>query len=102
MGQLISYICGNYRRNVSLDMAAHELGVSRYCISRIFTNKIGVSFSDYINSLRIDFAKKRLKSSDIPISEISIESGFENQRSFNRTFKKFCGKSPKEYRLDNL
>lgn len=96
--KLIRYICDNFKNELSLDLLSHELGVNRYYISRIFTNRIGTSFTDYINNLRIDFSKKLLTTSNFSIQQISDECGFETQRSFNRIFKKFLKMTPMQYR----
>lgn len=96
--RVISYICDNFKKELSLDIISHELGVNKFYISRIFTNKIGVSFNDYINNLRVDFSKKLLQNSNLPILEVSNECGFETQRTFNRIFKKLAGTTPMEYR----
>lgn len=96
--QVITYICDNFKKQLSLDTISHELGINKFYISRIFTNKIGVSFNDYINSLRVDFSKTLLQNTDLPIIEISNECGFETQRTFNRIFKKIVNTTPMEYR----
>lgn len=99
--KVISYICAHYREPVSLESTAHQVGVSRYHISRLFNQKIGISFSDYLNNLRIQQAKTLLRGTDLPIGEIALECGFENHRSFDRTFKKICNISPVCYRGRN-
>lgn len=99
ISDLVSFICNNFTEQISLDMLSEAFGLNKYYISRIFNEKIKISLNDYTNSLRIDMAKKLLKSS-VPMSilEVSERCGFETQRSFNRVFKNFCGVSPSEFK----
>lgn len=97
-GKVIHYVCNNFTRQLSLDLLSSELGMNKYYISRVFTKKIGISFNTYINNLRIDYAKQLLTTSNLSISEIAFECGFETQRTFNRTFNQFSSMSPLKYR----
>ncbi len=97
--KIINFICENYKNELSLDILSRKFGVHKSYISRIFSKKIGVSFTDYVNDLRVDRAKRMLLETDILINEIAFECGFETQRSFNRVFKKNCNMTPVQYRL---
>lgn len=96
--RILAYLGGHYRENVSLDDLANAMGVSRFHISHMFATKFGIGFKEYLNNLRIECAKGLLRSTDIPISEVSLNSGFENQRTFNRVFSESTGISPRDYR----
>jgi AraC-like DNA-binding protein len=74
------------------------MGISRYYLSRTFSEKLQTSFPNYLNSLRVDLAKNLLESGDQDILQICYECGFESQRTFNRVFKNTCGITPREYR----
>lgn len=95
---LLRYIESHYHENISLDSIAKDLGFSKFYISRIFSNKIGYQFSDYVNRLRINKAQKLLSETDLPITSIALECGFESQRNFNRTFKELTFFTPTEFR----
>ena len=75
-----------------------NLGLSKYYISHLLGNKLGKRFNDYINSLRISEACKRLVDSDETMSAISDAVGFNTLRTFNRAFMKQMGVSPSDYR----
>lgn len=99
ISDIVTYICNNYTKEISLDTLSENFGVNKYYISKIFNSKIQISLSDYVNGFRIELAKKLLKSNEeMSILEISEQCGFETQRSFNRVFQKFCGTSPREFR----
>lgn len=96
---LLRYIEFHYQDNISLDSVAKDLGFSKFYISRIFSNKIGYQFNDYVNRLRINKAEKLLEETDLPITTIALECGFESQRNFNRIFKELNSLTPTEFRL---
>ncbi|MCI6732887.1 MAG: AraC family transcriptional regulator, partial [Lachnospiraceae bacterium] len=58
----------------------------------------GVSPVNYLIQLRIEQAKRMLKESNLTILEISMECGFNNTSYFIRQFRKYTGKTPREYR----
>lgn len=99
--KVITYICDNFTKPLSLDLLSTELGINKYYISRIFTKKIGISFNDYVNSLRIDYSKKLLTTTDLSILEIANNCGFETQRTYNRIFKGYTQIPPLKYRNKN-
>lgn len=97
-GEVIEYIVRHYREPLCLEDLSHKFGVSRYRVSRIFSNVIKTSFHEYVNMLRIGYAQKCLTETDLPILQIAFDSGFENQQSFNRVFKQKTGLTPLAYR----
>ncbi len=66
--------------------------------SRMFNKYTGCTLSDYIAELRIGEAKRRLSGTDDPITRICMDTGFDSIRTFNRAFRKFTGKTPREFR----
>lgn len=96
--KLITYLADNFTEPVSLDQLASYMGISKYQISRIFSEKLHTSLSQYINALRINYAQTLLQRTDEDILSISFTCGYENSRTFNREFLKICGCSPREYR----
>ena len=77
---------------------ARALGVSRFHLSHVFSEKIGQGFSAYLASIRIDCACALLAGTNRSVTEIAAESGFESQRSFFRAFGARCGMTPLAYR----
>ncbi len=100
--RIIDYLSIHYTEHLSLDELAKELHVNKYYLSHAFSTKLYMSFTDYINRLRIDYAKNLLLTTDFNISYVGEQSGFETQRTFNRVFKKIVGTSPKEYRQNHI
>lgn len=95
---IIGYCSAHYAEPLSLEVLQNELHLSKYYISHLFSGKLGVSFNDYINSLRISHACRLLRREDAPITQIAGEVGFSTLRTFNRAFAKYNGMTPSEYR----
>lgn len=99
--QLVNFISQNFQKDLSLDILADELGVSKYYLSRIFSNNLKTNFNDYINSIRLDYATMLISTTDNPITQICLNSGFSSQRTFNRVFQETLQMTPREYRYKN-
>lgn len=83
---------------VNLERASSQLA----CTPKQLTLAVKLSgyknFNHFVNTLRVDEAKRLLKSSPIPIIDVAFEAGFNSKPSFNRAFKELTGSSPSEYR----
>jgi len=93
---ILVYCLENYKESLSLDRLARELHLSKYYISHVFTDRLNISFPDFINGLRIESACRQLDSG-VDITEVAFDSGFNSIRSFNRNFKRNMGMTPSEY-----
>ncbi len=96
--EIVKFCYANYTNDMSLATVEQNLHLSKYYISHLFSSKIGMSFCDYINSLRVSHACKLLRGGDMSVTEIATEVGFNNLRTFSRAFAKFKNMSPGEYR----
>lgn len=95
---IIRYCSGNFLSDITLDDMARDLHLSKYHISHLLNNKLGISFSGYINMLRVNAACDLLSRSDKSIAEISEEVGFGSIRTFNRVFLQIMKITPYNYR----
>ena len=86
--------------NLTLKELADELEMNDRHLSQIINKYKGQNFYDFINSLRIEEAKKMLShpENSYNILQILYESGFNSKTAFNVTFKKFTGLTPSEYK----
>jgi AraC-like DNA-binding protein len=85
---------------LNLSKMAEKLGVSVHDTSFLINQTQGHNFYTYVNSFRIEAAKKLLRSSQIKelnILGIAFASGFNSKTTFNTTFKKITGLSPSQY-----
>ena len=67
-------------------------------IKKIFKRDIGFTFSSYLNMLRIEKAKELLLKSDMSITVIAFDIGYNDSNYFSTVFKNIEGISPREYR----
>ncbi len=95
---IAQYISTHYDGHISLETLAEELEMSKFHLSRLFGEKMGVSFPTYLTNIRLDQAVMLLQNTDHSITEICDEVGFNSQRTFFRVFQKRYGMTPKEYR----
>ena len=96
--QIVSYISANFRKKLSLDDMAKDLGVSKYVLSRLFSKTFHRNFNQYLNDTRLNYVCHRLENTHDSITNICLDSGFESQRTFNRVFKERYKISPSGYR----
>ena len=96
--ELLTYLSKHFMEPLTLDNLAHHLGVSKYQISRFFSQKIGCNFSTYLNALRVQHAEKLLTATDFPVTEICYLAGFESLSTFYRVFSQINGISPTAYK----
>ncbi len=96
--KILVYCSEHYKENITIGKVAHHCFVSESTVTKIFAAKLGCSFREYINILRISDAKSLLKNTDLKIIEVMLASGYQNQSSFNRVFGSVVGMSPRAYR----
>jgi AraC-like DNA-binding protein len=83
------------------DVAA-LLGTNVRYVSDCINQVEGRSFSQFVNSYRIDYAKQQLRQQpDMKLTVLSLESGFANETSFFRAFKSLTGMTPREWLTKN-
>ncbi len=92
------FIMENYAKKVSIKDCATitNMTVSSFC--RYFKNETTYTFTEYLNKIRIDFSKKLLAHTDVPIKEIGFDCGYNSIPYFNKQFKKIEKISPYAYR----
>lgn len=96
--KILEYINEHYTDELSLNFLADKFNISPSYLSKIIKKRCGVGFAGYIAALRIDNAKKLLLTTNKTITDIYTESGFNNRRTFIRTFKAYVGVSPTEFK----
>ena len=100
MNQKILYLFKNvhYNEDINLETIANIVHLNPSYFSSIFKKEVGVSFSNYLNKIRIEQSKLLLKNTDSSIVEIALEVGFEDQSYFSKVFKNLTKMTPKQYR----
>lgn len=93
-----SHINQSYMDDISLDLIAGLFNLSPQHFSTVFKKTTGISFTDYVNKVRIDHSIHLLKGTNKKITHIAMECGFNNTTHYNNIFKKFMGKTPSDFR----
>jgi AraC-like DNA-binding protein len=99
IARAVTYIKENYSdQNLSLDMVANAVFMSRYHFSRKFREETGRRFIDYVIMLRMTEARRLLIETNWTITTIAAEVGYRDLSNFERSFKKLFGTQPSRYR----
>ncbi|MCM3782318.1 AraC family transcriptional regulator [Neobacillus mesonae] len=96
--KIMEYLANHFTEPITLDSLASEFCVSKYYISRIFSERIKMNFRNYLSLLRVEYASNLIRTTDASFTTISSNAGFESQRTFNRVFYSIYGMSPREFR----
>lgn len=96
--QIKQYIIEHSHKDISLDALARKVDLSPIYISKMFKEKLGINYIDFLTECRIEKAKKLLSDPEKSLKEITFEVGYHEPNYFSKVFKKMCGVSPKDYR----
>ena len=94
---VLAYCMEHFTEPVTLDSVAKELHLNKYYVSHVFKERTSMSFSRFLNGLRVERACELLQKKDINITEAAYGAGFSSIRTFNRVFAEEIGMSPREY-----
>ena len=75
-----------------------RMAVSRSAFYSKFTAITGIGVKEYVNKMKMQQACRYLRTTDMPISQISDLTGFSTPRYFSNSFKHFMNVTPREYR----
>src|ERR1700738_3731409 len=96
--EVLVYIDTHLDQELSLEEMARIARISPFYFHRHFHAYMGETLAKYVKRLRLQHAAERLQFSDAPITEIALDSGYENPSSFTKVFNQVMGTSPKHYR----
>lgn len=96
--EIIGYIKKSFTRGITLQDIAEQFSLSAIIISKIVRKKSGQKFNDYLNYLRIEYAKVLIASQDKKIATVCEEAGYSDYAYFVDKFKTLTGLSPSEYK----
>ena len=96
--EMVSYIQQNYTGKILLREFGEQFHLSEKYISRYFKEHFHITLSRYVTYLRLEHAKQMLQETDISVTEVAMQSGYQNISYFIRSFKKTYGVSPLKYR----
>ncbi len=95
---IFKHINQNFKQHISLDEIADVANMTVPAFCRYFKKVTGKTFTKLVNEYRVVHATKLLSESQMSITEIAYECGFNNFSHFNKLFKEITGKSASKYR----
>lgn len=96
--QALNYIDQYYYTDIRLCHISDLFFINEQYLCRLFSKQVGMGFSEYLNRVRIDNAKRMLSETRDKITDISTMVGFNNITYFNSTFKRYTNLTPGQYR----
>jgi len=94
----VQYIQENLDKECSLQEVANVVHLNPSYLSSLFKQNIGQGFNTYVTQVRMDMAKKMLRSGELQIQEIAQKLGYKDLKHFRSLFKKVVGIMPSKYR----
>ncbi|MEP3889628.1 MAG: AraC family transcriptional regulator [Hellea sp.] len=95
---ILEYVSQNLSANLSIKTLAKLGSLSPYQLDRRIQNIFGLTTGQWVLKNRLDYARRQLLETTMPIVEVAINSGYADQSTFARQFKKTTGLSPSHFR----
>lgn len=99
--KMMDYISNHFKENLTLKDVASALGYNYYYLSHLFCEYSGMTFQQFRNMKRIEYARRELIVTKKPITTIALECGFSCVRTFNRIFRSIVNMTPMQYRIES-
>ena len=97
-----NFILNHAAEPLHLGDVAEHVHLSTSYFSRFFKKATGIGFSEFLARSRVEIAKNSLADPGLSVNEVANQAGFGSLSQFNRTFQRYVGCSPKEYRASLL
>lgn len=89
---------GNYQENISIQQICKQVSVGERNFNRRFKKAVGMLPLEYLQRVRIEAAKYTIEHTDVSISEVASQVGYQDKASFRRIFKRMTDMTPSDYR----
>lgn len=99
--EVLSYIEGNYAKNITVEDMARRCKLDRSYFGKVFKKEVGQSPQEFLIRYRMTRAADLLSTTDRSIGDIGAAVGYANQLHFSRAFKSIYDMPPREYRQHN-
>ena len=96
--QIKNFIEENYEKRISLEKIAKKYHYSYQYLSSYFSSRMKLTFSEYLNTIRINKAKDLISNTEYSYEEIAHKVGYSDHSYFVKTFKRYVGTTPAKYK----
>lgn len=96
--QIISYVRLHFREKITMNMLADEVGLSPQYLSKYFKSVTKMNLGQYLGRVRVENANRELVSGDRTVTEVALDNGFPNVKSYINVCKRVYGMTPAEYK----
>ncbi|EXX86764.1 AraC family transcriptional regulator [Paenibacillus darwinianus] len=96
----LQYIKGSFRNNLSLELVASVVFLNPVYFSKLFKQKTGWGYKEYVTQLRMERAAELLAATELTVTRIGEEVGYPDVRHFTQVFRKYYDMTPSRYRAD--
>ena len=94
----LTYLNSHFRENPSMTEVAKSFSYDPNYFCRLFRSSVGIGYKEYVRELKLNYGMRLLRFTDLPITEIAFNCGYESQAHFNREFKAFFKAPPSAFR----
>lgn len=95
---VLNYIDENFRTDFPMTALAELAGISQQHLCRIFKESMNMRPSEYVTQKRLQESRRLLRTTDLPVLDVALRSGFSDAAYFSTVFKKHQGMTPIEYK----
>ncbi|MCX6214009.1 AraC family transcriptional regulator [Spirosoma sp.] len=99
MKRVLEFVLLHFREEIRIETIASIAGMAPAAFCRYFKNRTRKTFVEYLNELRIGHARKLLTTTDLSISQVSLDCGYNNSSHFHRQFKLYTSITPFQYQV---
>jgi transcriptional regulator GlxA family with amidase domain len=99
--RILAFVDANLSKELRAAALAHQANLSASHFTRAFKVSVGVAPYEYITRRRVELARRLMRTTQAPLSEVALECGWQDQSSFCRTFRRIAGESPNAWRRAN-
>jgi AraC-like DNA-binding protein len=94
--QIYEYVSKKFQQKIDLESASKVANLSKTAFCRFMKAKTNKTFTEFLNEIRINYAKKLIVEGKLSMAQIAYECGFNSPSYFNKQFKNLTGLTPKE------
>lgn len=98
MHAVVEYLMDNLEKDIGLEECARHFNYNANYLSRWFKKKMGMTYTDFVISKKMELCKNMLVESDISVNELAEKFGYSSPQNFIRVFKKYTLMTPGQYR----